>query len=114
MPFNQKRGDFSDVTRFLFTSIKNIRRLINRVEAILIRRLEAKTVAAIDDLARKKKVSREQYVRDLIHNHAISVEVEGLHEGYQDIVQKVLFALEKNTDILTKFLIANGVMEDGD
>ncbi|EAC2412647.1 ribbon-helix-helix protein, CopG family [Listeria monocytogenes] len=84
------------------------------MEAILIRRLEAKTVAAIDDLARKKRVSREQYVRDLIHNHAISVEVEGLHQGYQDIVQKVLFALEKNTDILTKFLIANGVTDDGD
>lgn len=84
-----------------------------RLEAILIRRLDTKTVAGIDDLARKKKVSREQYLRDLILNHTTTVEVAGLHEGYQDIVQKVLFALEKNTEVLTNFLIANGVIEDG-
>ncbi|WP_316497864.1 FitA-like ribbon-helix-helix domain-containing protein, partial [Enterococcus faecium] len=44
---------------------------------IIIRNLPAKTVAALDELAKKNSQSREEYIRRLLEHHVMYSEVEG-------------------------------------
>ncbi|RXA84193.1 FitA-like ribbon-helix-helix domain-containing protein, partial [Enterococcus hirae] len=46
---------------------------------IIVRNIPAKTVAALDELAKQNSQSREEYVRRLLDHHVMYVEVEGLN-----------------------------------
>jgi len=75
---------------------------------IIIRNLPAKTVAALDELAKKNSQSREEYIRRLLEHHVMYSEVEGLNKKYETLVQEVsqnmLLVLKENTKALNEFI----------
>ncbi|MCC4313476.1 MULTISPECIES: antitoxin [Carnobacterium] len=74
-----------------------------------IRKVSQKTIAGIDDLAKKARKSREGYLRDLIRNHVESAEVMGVKNDYEDLVKIALQVVESNTEAIKKFNSINEV-----
>ncbi|EMF0084156.1 ribbon-helix-helix protein, CopG family [Enterococcus hirae] len=75
---------------------------------IIVRNIPAKTVAALDELAKQNSQSREEYVRRLLDHHVMYVEVEGLNKKYENLVEEVsqnmILALNQNTKVLNEFI----------
>ncbi|NTP84388.1 ribbon-helix-helix protein, CopG family [Enterococcus faecium] len=75
---------------------------------IKVRNIPAKTVAALDELAKQSSQSREEYVRRLLDHHVMYVEVEGLNKKYENLVEEVsqnmISALDQNTKVLNEFI----------
>ncbi|EOU09452.1 FitA-like ribbon-helix-helix domain-containing protein [Enterococcus pallens] len=78
------------------------------MSSILIRNVPAKTVAALDELAKQNAQSREEYIRRLLEHHVMYSEVEGLNKKYeilvQEISQNMILALNENTKVLNEFI----------
>ena len=79
---------------------------------IKIRQVPAKTIAGIDELAKKNSQSREAYIRDLLNHHVMYIEVEGLDNQYKNLVQQIskdmLLTIQENTKVLNTFVRLNG------
>lgn len=75
---------------------------------IKVRKIPAKTVAALDELAQQNSQSREEYIRRLLEHHVMYFEVEGLNKKYELLVQEVsqnmILALDENTKLLNEFI----------
>ncbi|MEB8419012.1 ribbon-helix-helix protein, CopG family [Enterococcus casseliflavus] len=75
---------------------------------IKVRNIHAKTVAALDELAKQNNQSREEYIRRLLDHHVMYAEVEGLNKKYENLVEEVsqnmILALNQNTKVLNEFI----------
>lgn len=78
---------------------------------VKVRNIPAKTVAALDELAKKNNQSREEYIRRLLDHHVMYSEVEGLNKKYETLVQEIsqnmILALNENSKILNEFIELN-------
>lgn len=80
---------------------------VNLLE-IKVRNIPAKTVAALDELAKQNSQSREEYIRRLLEHHVMYSEVEGLNRKYETLVQEIsqnmILTLNENTKALNEFI----------
>lgn len=73
------------------------------MEQLKVRKLSQKTIAGLDDLARKNGQSREEYARRLLNHHVESVKVQGVRSEYEELVKMCLAVIESNTKSFEEF-----------
>lgn len=61
-------------------------------------------VKKIDEMAKKQGVSRSVFIANMIQNYAAIEIFSGYEEKYQDMINKVLRVVQKNTEVQSKIL----------
>lgn len=80
-----------------------------KTQDLSVRNIPAQALKGIDERACKKNISRSEYVRQLICTHTIQDELKNTKEKYDEMVQRLILALEQNTITLEKvnYLLEN-------
>ena len=73
---------------------------------ISVRGLDAAVVKKIDELARKNKVSREEYIRRYLTKVSELEDIQNIDEKYHNLVDAVVDRLEQANDIIESNTIA--------
>lgn len=71
---------------------------------IKIRNIRSNVLLEIDARASKKKLSREEYLRQLLETHVMSDVVAYEVNRYSELVEKVLLVTEKNSRLYQEIL----------
>lgn len=69
---------------------------------VKIRGLDPVVVKKIDELAKRKNISREQYLRNLVTQTAILGELKSIDERYENLVREIMARMEYQTDVLNQ------------
>lgn len=72
---------------------------------ILVRDLDPVAIKKIDELAARKKVSRSEYLRQMINSAAILDAVSDTGDKYERLVHSVLNIVLENTEMLQQVKI---------
>lgn len=67
---------------------------------IVIRNLDKDIVQRIDELAKKKGLSRNEYLRDQIKQLALYPEISEKDDQYKRLVEKIAVIIQQNTEVL--------------
>lgn len=67
---------------------------------IKIRNLDKDIVHRIDELAKKKGLSRNEYLRFQIKQIALHPEISEKEDQYKRLVEKIAVIIQQNTDVL--------------
>ncbi len=67
-----------------------------------IRNVDAGAVARIDEVAKKKGMSRNQYLKVYIENLAVLGELKAMENKYELLLNKISKIIENNTDELER------------
>ena len=73
---------------------------------ISVRGLDAAVVKKIDELARKNKVSREEYIRRYLTKVSELEDIQNIDEKYHNLVDSVVDRLEQANDIIESNTLA--------
>lgn len=73
---------------------------------ISVRGLNAAVVKKIDELARKNKVSREEYIRRYLTKVSELEDIQNIDEKYHNLVDAVVDRLEQANDIIESNTLA--------
>ena len=73
---------------------------------ISVRGLDAAVVKKIDELARKNKVSREEYIRRYLTKVSELEDIQNIDEKYHNLVDAVVDRLEQANDIIESNTLA--------
>ena len=73
---------------------------------ISVRGLDAAVVKKIDELARKNKVSREEYIRRYLTKVSELEDIQNIDEKYHNLVDAVVDRLEQVNDIIESNTLA--------
>ena len=73
---------------------------------ISVRGLDAAVVKKIDELARKNKVSREEYIRRYLTKVSELEDIQNIDEKYHNLVDAVVDRLEQANDIIESKTLA--------
>ena len=73
---------------------------------ISVRGLDAVVVKKIDELARKNKVSREEYIRRYLTKVSELEDIQNIDEKYHNLVDAVVDRLEQANDIIESNTLA--------
>ena len=73
---------------------------------ISVRGLDAAVVKKIDELARKNKVSREEYIRRYLTKVSELEDIQNIDEKYHNLVDAVVARLEQANDIIESNTLA--------
>ena len=71
-----------------------------------VRGLDAAVVKKIDELARKNKVSREEYIRRYLTKVSELEDIQNIDEKYHNLVDAVVDRLEQANDIIESNTLA--------
>lgn len=74
--------------------------------SIQIRNLPDDVVLRLSELAKKQKISREQYVRELLISFASSEVEQELHNKYDTIIQQLIEILQEQNEIIERNTLA--------
>lgn len=85
---------------------------------MLIRQLNDNTIAMLSKLAKKKNISREEYVRQLLESHVQSDVVNFEVNRYEELVKSNLEIIRINTELMGQVRelldeVAYGKIKDG-
>ena len=69
---------------------------------IKIRNVPYHVVARLDFYAKKKEISREQYLRNELETIAMSAEMRATEDRYENWIKKLLEIVEHNNEVLEK------------
>lgn len=69
---------------------------------VKIRNLEPYVLSKLTEEAKKKKISREEYMRILLTQAALMPEVKSIDEKYQNLVHELMGRLKYQNDILER------------
>lgn len=67
---------------------------------IVIRNLDKDIVLRIDELAKKKGLSRNEYLRSQIKQLALHPEISEKEDQYKRLVEKIAAIIQQNTEVL--------------
>ena len=67
---------------------------------ISIRNLDSVVVAKLDELAKKKKLSREEYLRRYLSRLSEMEEIKNLDEKYKNLVDVLVDRLQQANDVI--------------
>ncbi|CAB1247488.1 protein of unknown function [Ruminococcaceae bacterium BL-6] len=81
---------------------------------ILLRGVDPMAIKKIDELALQQNVSRSRYLINMIQNFTALEEFKNFEDRYLSALEKNLLVIEKNTDVLQKFLDTFGALEEND
>lgn len=70
----------------------------------LVRNLGKDELDKLDRLARRNRVSREEYVRRIIRLHLLQPEANNIEEKYQNLVSLMTDVVQNNTERLEEVL----------
>lgn len=73
---------------------------------ISVHGLDAAVVKKIDELARKNKVSREEYIRRYLTKVSELEDIQNIDEKYHNLVDAVVDRLEQANDIIESNTLA--------
>lgn len=73
---------------------------------ISVRGLDAAVVKKIDELAKKNKVSREEYIRRYLTKVSELEDIQNIDEKYHSLVDAVVDRLEQANDIIESNTLA--------
>jgi plasmid stability protein len=76
------------------------------IGSIQIRNLPDDVVLHLSELAKKQKISREQYVRELLISFASSEVEQELHNKYDTIIQQLIEILQEQNEIIERNTLA--------
>ncbi|WP_288394283.1 FitA-like ribbon-helix-helix domain-containing protein [uncultured Vagococcus sp.] len=85
---------------------------------MVIRQLNDNTIAMLSKLAKKKNISREEYVRQLLESHVQSDVVNFEVNRYEELVKSNLEIIRINTELMGQVRelldeVAYGKIKDG-
>ena len=69
---------------------------------IKIRNVPYHVVSRLDFYAKKKEISREQYLRNELETIAMSAEMRATEDRYENLIKKLLEIVEHNNEVLEK------------
>lgn len=70
--------------------------------SIIVRNIDKTVVQRIDELAAKKGMSRETYIRGILKRHALAGEVKEVENKYNVLVEKITVQLNVLTETIEK------------
>lgn len=65
-----------------------------------IRNLDKEDLVKLDRLAAKKHISREEYLRRIIHGHVLSSELREVESRYESLVNVIVDVVQNNSEKL--------------
>ncbi|MEK4951882.1 ribbon-helix-helix protein, CopG family [Bacillus sp. FSL W8-1127] len=71
---------------------------------IKIRKLDPAVVRHIDELAKAKNLSRNEYLRRYISNLSVVKEIKEQQQKYEELQHKTLEVIQKNTIVMNKMI----------
>lgn len=80
----------------------------------IVRNLNKEDVVKLDRLAAEKNISREEYLRRIIHGHVLSSELREVESKYESLVNVIADAIENQSEkieMLTRTI--RGLQEEG-
>lgn len=69
---------------------------------IILRDIKPSVVAEIDELAKKKKLSRNAFLKMYLENMVISKEINNIESSYKDLVKTVMNVVEEHSHQIEK------------
>lgn len=66
---------------------------------IIIRDIDKMTIAALDDLARKGRKSRNQYIKEQLELIALAPQLRQQEDRYLTVVKELAAIIKANTDV---------------
>ena len=74
-----------------------------------VRDVDPVCIAKLDELARKKKMSRSAYVKTLLERFCVMEDFKTLEQNHNDFLLSLRNCVDKNTTVLEKIIF---LMED--
>ena len=69
---------------------------------IILRDIDPMAIKKIDELAKKKKISRSSYLKNMIENYTAQESIKNLENSYNDNVKLFKILIENNTNVLNR------------
>ena len=69
---------------------------------IKIRNIDIKSVERIDEIAKEKGLSRQQFLKNYIETLSVIDSIKDSENKYIDLVNQVSFLVKENTNVLTQ------------
>ena len=85
---------------------------------IKIRNVDSSIVSKLDELAKKKKLSREEYLRRQLLQMTTLPEINQIEEKYRNLVDSLMEQLKKNSEIMEvnsmvlEYFINSGISDE--
>lgn len=67
---------------------------------VKIRNLDPTLINKIDELARKQKISRQAFLKNVIENFAVNEKFKEVEGNYLELIDKLAFVIHDNTKAL--------------
>lgn len=71
---------------------------------VKVRGVDPAAVKKIDELARKQRISRNQYLASLVNNFAALDEFKSYQKQYETVIEKCLTVIQQNSSTQEKML----------
>ncbi|WP_026884145.1 ribbon-helix-helix protein, CopG family [Clostridium akagii] len=78
---------------------------------IIIRNLDVKSVAKLDEMAKKKGISRQEFLKNYIETLSVLDTIRENDNRYIDLVNQMAFVIKENTNVLSQIRI-DFILED--
>ena len=72
---------------------------------IIIRNIDRDIVDRINELAKKKGKSRNEYLRDQVKQLALHPEITEKEDKYKRLVKEIAVVIQQNTQVLNELLL---------
>ena len=72
---------------------------------IIIRNIDRDIVDRINELAKKKGKSRNEYLRDQVKQLALHPEITEKEDRYKRLVKEIAVVIQQNTQVLNELLL---------
>lgn len=67
---------------------------------ILLRDIDPTVIKKIDEMAKKQKISRQEFLKNVIENFAVNEKFKELEGGYLELIDKLAFIISDNTRVM--------------
>lgn len=69
---------------------------------VKIRNLDVKTVQRIDEIAKQKGLSRQQFLKNYVETLSVLDTIKNNEDKYIDLVNQLSFLIKENTNVLSQ------------
>lgn len=71
---------------------------------LIIRNVDDAVAAKLNELAKKNKISREEYLRRYLSNLSVIGEMKELEDKYSTLISKLAITINANTEVMSRVL----------
>lgn len=72
---------------------------------LYVRDVDPVAMKKLSELAKRKKISRPEYIRQFLHHHAVMDEVNAYSDKYDRLVQTLLQVVTNNTEQMERIAL---------